>query len=223
MSINPFHDLATTWWDSEGPFRTLHDINPIRLSYIQQYINLSGLNVLDLGCGGGLLAESLAKQGAHVSGVDIEPSLIEVAKLHAKQENLNIDYQVSDITNFKHKKFDAIVCMEMLEHVQEPEQIIKACHRLLKPKGYLFLSTINRSLKAYVELILLGEYVLKLLPRQTHDYQYFIKPAEMLNYLTHHHFKLKNIAGMGYQPFSRKAQIIKSVDVNYLICAQKND
>jgi 2-polyprenyl-6-hydroxyphenyl methylase/3-demethylubiquinone-9 3-methyltransferase len=221
MSSNPFNELAKTWWDTEGPFHTLHDINPVRLDYIQQYSQLEGLSILDLGCGGGILSEALAKQGASVCGVDIEQKLIDVAKQHAHESGLIIDYQVADITTFKHKKFDAIVCMEMLEHVEDPQKIIKACHRLLKPGGHLFLSTINRTLKAYFELILMGEYVLRLLPRQTHDYKAFIKPAEMFEYLRLNDFELKNIEGMSYQPFSRKAQLTASVEVNYLMCAQK--
>lgn len=221
MSSNPFHELAKTWWDTEGPFHTLHDINPVRLAYIQEYIELHGLSVLDLGCGGGILTEALAKQGASVCGIDIEQKLIDVANQHAHEHGLKIDYQVADITLFKHKKFDAIVCMEMLEHVEDPEKIIKACHGLLKPGGYLFLSTINRTLKAYFELILMGEYVLRLLPRQTHDYKDFIKPAEMFEYLRIHDLELKNITGMSYQPFTRKAQLKSSVEVNYLMCAQK--
>lgn len=221
MSNNPFHDLAKSWWDMDGPFHTLHDINPLRLAYIQQFVQLEGLKVLDLGCGGGILSEALAKAGALVTSIDIESSLIEVAKQHAKSEGLNIDYQHCDIKKLQHSGFDVIVCMEMLEHVTEPSEIIKYCAELLKPDGYLFLSTINRNLRAYLEVILLAEYVLKLLPRQTHDYQHFIRPAELHAYLAQHGLDLVDLSGMAYQPFSRKARLVKSVQLNYLMCAQK--
>lgn len=221
MSVNPFVEFATTWWDKEGPFRTLHDINPIRLAYIKQYLNLNDCEVLDLGCGGGILSESLAFSGAKVTGVDIEQKLIEVASYHAKQQALEIDYFATNIQDFQHAGFDAVVCMEMLEHVKEPGVIIEQCQRLLKPGGYLFLSTINRTLKAYFELVLMGEYVLSLLPRQTHDYQMFIKPSELHQYLSDAGFEVLDIKGMSYQPFSRKTKLVTSVDVNYLMCARK--
>ncbi len=221
MSSNPFQEFATTWWDTEGPFRTLHDINPVRLDYIQKHQPLSQQQVLDLGCGGGILSEALAKEGAQVTGVDIEPKLIEVAKLHAQSSNLSIDYQALAIDAFEHPGFDMIVCMEMLEHVKDPSDILKQCARLMKPGAHLFLSTINRTLKAYFELILMGEYVLKLLPRQTHDYQMFIKPSEMHAYLTASGLELIDIKGMSYHPFTRQAKLIQSVDVNYMMCIKK--
>lgn len=221
MSINPFVEFASTWWDKDGPFCTLHDINPIRLDYIKQHINLKDSEILDLGCGGGILSESLALSGAKVIGIDIEQKLVEVATYHAKQQALEILYLATNIEDYEHAGFDAIVCMEMLEHVKDPNVIIQACQRLLKPGGYLFLSTINRTLKAYFELVLMGEYVLRLLPRQTHDYQMFIKPSELHQYLIQSGFEVLDIRGMAYQPFSRKAKLITSVDVNYLMCARK--
>jgi 2-polyprenyl-6-hydroxyphenyl methylase/3-demethylubiquinone-9 3-methyltransferase len=221
MSTNPFVEFANTWWDVEGPFRTLHDINPVRLAYVKQHLNLKDCEILDLGCGGGILSESLALAGAKVTGVDIEQKLIEVASYHAKSQALDINYLAANIEDFQHPGFDAIVCMEMLEHVDDPAKMIAQCHRLLKPGGYLFLSTINRTLKAYFELVLMGEYVLRLLPRQTHDYQMFIKPAELQQYLSKADFEILDIKGMAYQPFSRKAKLIHSVEVNYLMCAKK--
>jgi 2-polyprenyl-6-hydroxyphenyl methylase/3-demethylubiquinone-9 3-methyltransferase len=223
MSTNPFHDFAAHWWDVDGPFHTLHDINPLRLEYIRRFTDLNDKHVLDLGCGGGILSEALAQSGAKVMGIDIESNLIDVAKHHAKLSGLDIDYRVSQVEALQHPGFDVIVCMEMLEHVTSPENIIAQCSRLLKPGGYLFLSTINRTLKAYLEVILMAEYVLNLLPRQTHDYQYFIKPAEMLSYLSAEHFELLDLMGMAYQPFSRKAKLVRSVNLNYLMCAKKTD
>lgn len=218
---NPFHDLANSWWDINGPFKTLHDINPCRMDYIQSKISLSGKKILDLGCGGGILSEALATVGADVTGIDIEPNLIDVAKNHAQQMGLQIDYQVLNVVDLK-QKFDVIVCMEMLEHVANPQEIITTMAACLKAGGLVFLSTINRTPKAYVELILMGEYVLRLLPRQTHDYQQFIAPGELDTYLRASGLALKDIKGMAYNPFSRKASLCKNVDVNYMLYAQKN-
>jgi len=218
---NPFHDLATSWWDIDGPFKTLHDINPCRLDYIQSKMNLLDKKVLDLGCGGGILSEALAKAGGLITGIDIEPSLIDVAKKHAKLSGLDIDYQVLNIADLK-QKFDVIVCMEMLEHVANPMEIVASMAACLKSGGFVFLSTINRTLKAYFELILMGEYVLKLLPRQTHDYQHFIIPSELDAYLRQTNCTLKDLKGMAYNPWSRKARLTKNVDVNYMLYAQKN-
>jgi 2-polyprenyl-6-hydroxyphenyl methylase/3-demethylubiquinone-9 3-methyltransferase len=218
---NPFVDYASQWWDRTGPFRTLHDINPTRLAFISRHVDLLGKSVLDLGCGGGILSEALAREGACVTGVDIEHSLIQVARAHAQNAGLNIDYHASAIQAFQEKKFDVIVCMEMLEHVNEPQLIIEECAKRLAPGGLMFLSTINRSLKAYLELVVMGEYVLRLLPRQTHDYRLFIQPSEMREYLQHAGLKLQDIAGMSYQPFSGEARLIQSVAVNYLMCAKQ--
>ena len=218
---NPFVDYATQWWDRTGPFRTLHDINPTRLAFIKRHVDLSGKSVLDLGCGGGILSEALAQEGACVTGVDIEHSLIQVAKSHALSVGLNIDYYATPIDAFLEKKFDVIVCMEMLEHVDEPQLIIEQCAKRLVPGGFMFLSTINRSLKAYLELVVMGEYVLRLLPRQTHDYRLFIQPSEMREFLQHSSLELQDMSGMSYQPFSGKARLIQSVAVNYLMCAKQ--
>ncbi|HBB53422.1 MAG TPA: bifunctional 3-demethylubiquinol 3-O-methyltransferase/2-polyprenyl-6-hydroxyphenol methylase [Legionellales bacterium] len=217
---NPFHDLANTWWDENGPFKTLHDINPCRVAFMQEYVDFNDKSVLDLGCGGGILTEALAKLGAQLTGIDIEPDLIEVAKNHAQENHLKIDYHAMPVQAYQDKKFDVIVCMEMLEHVDSPDSIIQECKRLLKPNGILFLSTINRTLKAYFELILMGEYVLKLLPRQTHDYQKFIQPGEVEQYLRAHQLQLKYLKGMGYNPLTSKAYLKQAVDVNYLLMAQ---
>ena len=217
---NPFHDLANTWWDENGPFKTLHDINPCRVAFMQEYVDFNQKTVLDLGCGGGILTEALAKLGAHMTGIDIEKDLIEVAKTHALENHLKIDYHAMPVQDYNDKQFDVIVCMEMLEHVESPIHIIKECKRLLKPGGTLFLSTINRTLKAYFELILMGEYVLQLLPRQTHDYKNFIQPSELEQYLRAHELTLKHLKGMGYNPLTRQAYLKQAVDVNYLLMAR---
>ena len=218
---NPFHDLATTWWNLNGPFKTLHHINPFRLDYIQSHVELIGKKVLDLGCGGGILAEALAKASANVSGIDIEASLIDVARSHAALSGLAIDYQVMNVADLK-QQYDVIVCMEMLEHVDCPSAIVQSIAACLKPGGLVFLSTINRSLKAYAQLIVMGEYVLRLLPRQTHDYQKFITPGELDSYLRDSGLSLKDLKGMSYNPFSKQAKLVSNVDVNYLLVAQKN-
>jgi len=216
---NPFNELAHQWWDCNGPFKTLHDINHCRLNFIEQYVSCKNKQILDLGCGGGILTESLARLGGHVTGIDIEANLIEVAKLHARAEQLQIDYVNIAVEQYAEKQFDIIVCMEMLEHVKSPMAIIKECRRLLKPTGVMFLSTINRTIKAYFELILMGEYVLRLLPRQTHDYQQFIQPSELDDYLRMNQLRITHLRGMGYNPLNRTAFLRDNVDVNYLLMA----
>lgn len=221
MSTNPFFDLAQTWWDPNGPFSTLHDINPCRVAFMQNHFDFSEQRILDLGCGGGIISEALAKLSANVTGVDIEPRLIEVAKLHAEQQQLNIDYYAMPIENFHDGQFSAIVCMEMLEHVDKPEQMIAQCHRLLKKGGFLFLSTIHRTFKAYVELILLGEMVLGLLPRDTHDYAHFIRPSELAQNLRKYGFRILDMKGLSYLPWLHQTRLTDKVDVNYLLVAIK--
>lgn len=219
MSNNPFFDLAQSWWDPNGPFSTLHDINPCRIQFMKEYLNFEGKRVLDLGCGGGLISEGLTQLSAKVTGVDIEPRLIEVAKIHAEQQHLEIEYHAMNIEDFKGKPFDSIVCMEMLEHVENPGHIISQCHRLLKKDGLLFLSTIHRTFKAYLELILMGEVVLGLLPRDTHDYAHFIRPSELAKHLRQNGFRVIDIKGLSYIPLIRETKLTDNVDVNYLMVA----
>lgn len=219
MSTNPFFELAQTWWDPNGPFLTLHDINSCRVEFMKSHFDFSGKKILDLGCGGGLISEALAELTAQVTGIDIEERLIEVAKLHAEQQQLNINYYAMAVENYDEGLFDAIVCMEMLEHVEKPEEMIAQCHRLLKKGGVLFLSTIHRTLKAYLELILMGEMVLGLLPRDTHDYAHFIRPSELAQYLRKYGFKIEDMKGLSYIPWVRQTQLTHKVDVNYLLVA----
>jgi 2-polyprenyl-6-hydroxyphenyl methylase/3-demethylubiquinone-9 3-methyltransferase len=221
MTQMPFVSFADSWWDKDGPFKTLHDINPLRLDYIQSFVDLENKKVLDLGCGGGILTEALAKNKAQTTGLDIEPSLIEIASQHAKLEGLDIVYLSGAFETQKLKNLDVIVSMEMLEHVEDPKHILHHCFKALKKGGYLFLSTINRSFKAYVEVVLMCEYVLKLLPKQTHDYESFIKPSELHERLIAEGFEIVDLKGMSYQPWSRTAKLCQSVAVNYFMVAKK--
>lgn len=218
--INKFAQHAKLWWDTEGPLKTLHDINGVRLDFIQQHIQLTNLDVLDVGCGGGILCEAMAKEGAKVTGIDAESEAIHVAQKHAKANHLNIDYSCTAVEVYENHCFDVVTCMEMLEHVQNPELVLKHCKRLLKPNGFLFVSTISRTAKAYATTIIAAEYLLNILPKQTHDYQKFIKPSELLAIARSFGFKLIDMKGMDYNPFSRKASLGNDVKVNYLVALQ---
>ncbi|MCC5792990.1 MAG: bifunctional 2-polyprenyl-6-hydroxyphenol methylase/3-demethylubiquinol 3-O-methyltransferase UbiG [Legionellaceae bacterium] len=216
-----FAQHAQDWWDPSGPLRTLHAINPARLAFVQQHRPLKNARVLDLGCGGGILSEALAKQGACVTAVDIEPAALAAAKAHAEQQQLSIDYYCSPVEELVEEPFDVICCMEMLEHVAEPKLIIEHCARLLKDGGWLFLSTINRSLQAYAEVIVAAEYLLALLPRQTHDFKRFIKPSELASLLRDCELELVDLRGLTYHPFTHQARLTSRVAVNYLMAARK--
>lgn len=219
--IAKFNRLAAQWWDTEGPLKTLHDINPCRLAFIEQYVDLAGCRVLDVGCGGGILAEAMAKKNALVSGLDADPEIIRVAQQHANNLSLSIDYTCSAIETFEHEPFQTITCMEMLEHVADPMQVIKNCARLLQSGGHLFLSTINRTVTAYLTAVLGAEYILQVLPKQTHDYQRFIKPSELAMMTRKAELELIDLKGMDYNPLTRIASLRESVSVNYLIVCFK--
>lgn len=221
QEIAKFAQHAQQWWDCEGPLKTLHDINPQRLDFIESQVNLSGLSVLDLGCGGGILSEALAKKGAQVIGLDAEETAINAAQMHAKQSGLAIHYQCCPVEDFEHPGFDLICCMEMLEHVNDPQEIINHCARLLKPGGHLFLSTLNRGLKSYATAIIAAEYILGLLPKQTHDFGKFIKPSELAAMIRKAGLEFSLMKGLSYNPLSRKAWLSDSVDVNYLVSCFK--
>jgi len=221
-----FNALASTWWDPEGDLQTLHDINPTRLAYIEDHIDLTDRKILDVGCGGGLLSEALALKGGLVTGIDISEQLIEVANEHSKQANLNISYACTTVEEFssEHENiFDIVACMELLEHVPDPESIINACMHLLKPGGLLFLSTINRNLKAYLQTKIAAEYILKLLPAGTHEYAKYIRPSELASWCRTSGFTVIDISGISYLPFIRQCHLKDSPDVNYILCAQAND
>ncbi|HHT0591736.1 TPA: bifunctional 2-polyprenyl-6-hydroxyphenol methylase/3-demethylubiquinol 3-O-methyltransferase UbiG [Legionella anisa] len=220
QEINKFAQHASLWWDTEGPLKTLHDINETRLDFIKQHVELSDLKVLDVGCGGGILCESMARSGAKVTGIDAESEAISVAQEHANSNHLEINYLCTSIETYKDKSFDVITCMEMLEHVENPELVFEHCRRLLKPQGFLFVSTISRTIKAYATAIIAAEYVLNLLPRQTHDYKKFIKPSELLVMARPWDFNLIDLRGMDYNPFLRNASLGSDVRVNYLMALQ---
>ncbi|MCZ6504094.1 MAG: bifunctional 2-polyprenyl-6-hydroxyphenol methylase/3-demethylubiquinol 3-O-methyltransferase UbiG [Gammaproteobacteria bacterium] len=220
--IARFEEMARKWWDKESEFKPLHDINPLRLSYITERVNLSAKRVLDVGCGGGILSESMAELGAQVTGIDMGEAALTVARLHQHEPNLNIDYQqatIEEIADSDIELFDVITCLEMLEHVPDPCSVIGACRQLLKPDGQLFLSTINRNPKSYLFMVIGAEYVLNLLPRGTHDYAKFLKPSEISAWLRQHNLNLRDITGMTYNPLTGIYRLSDDVDVNYLVHA----
>ena len=221
--IAKFAEMARKWWDKESEFKPLHDINPLRLSYITERVNLPAKRVLDVGCGGGILSESMAEIGAQVTAIDMGEAALTVARLHQHESKLNIDYRqvtIEEIADSGIELFDVITCLEMLEHVPDPGSVIGACKRLLKPDGQLFLSTINRNPKAYLFAVIGAEYVLNLLPRGTHDYARFLKPSEIATWLRQHNLDLKDITGMTYNPLTRIYRLSTDVDVNYLVHAR---
>jgi 2-polyprenyl-6-hydroxyphenyl methylase/3-demethylubiquinone-9 3-methyltransferase len=219
-----FDKLARTWWDPDGESRPLHDLNPVRLNYVAQRVPLRGARVLDVGCGGGILSEALAAAGAQVTGIDLAPRVLEVARLHLHESGRAVEYRqisVETLADEAAGAFDAIACMEMLEHVPDPGSVIGACAALLKPGGRLFLSTLNRTPLAFGAAILGAEYALKLLPRGTHHYAQFIRPSELAAALRASSLELEDVSGLAYNPLSRRAWIAQSVQVNYLACARK--
>lgn len=221
QEVARFSQLASQWWNVHGPLKTLHDINPTRIDFMQNHIHLSKLRVLDVGCGAGILSEALAQAGAEVCAIDAGEEVIQVARLHAQNNGLTIQYDCILVEDYEAPDFDVLCCMEMLEHVNNPELVIKHCSRLLKPGGHLFLSTINRTLTAYGAAIVAGEYLLGLLPRQTHDYRKFIKPAELAAMARAAGLEVIDLQGMNYNPFTSKANLQPSVAVNYLMACFK--
>ncbi|KTD36133.1 3-demethylubiquinone-9 3-methyltransferase [Legionella nautarum] len=221
QEVAKFAQHASHWWNKEGPLKTLHDINPARLEFIKNHLKLEQKTVLDVGCGGGILCEGMAAEKAQVTGLDVEMDALEAAKAHANLSKLSINYVCSPVEDYEANAFDVLTCMEMLEHVNNPQLVINHCARLLKPGGYLFLSTINRTLKAYATAIVAAEYVLGILPRQTHDFAKFIKPSELAAMIREAGLEFKDIAGIAYNPLSRTARLKESVDVNYLLACFK--
>ncbi|KTD17022.1 bifunctional 2-polyprenyl-6-hydroxyphenol methylase/3-demethylubiquinol 3-O-methyltransferase UbiG [Legionella jordanis] len=221
--IAKFSQYAQVWWDKDGPLKTLHDINPARIAFILKTCPLANKQVLDVGCGGGILTEAMASQDATVTGLDLSEEALSAAREHALSKHLTINYVCSAIEDYDEAQFDVITCMEMLEHVPQPEVIINHCARLLRPGGYLFLSTINRTFKAYTSVILAAEYLLGILPRQTHDFEKFVKPSELAQMARAAGLEMLKVSGMSYNPFSRSADLRVSVDVNYLLCCRKPD
>ena len=222
--LDKFGALANRWWDPEGPQKALHALNPVRLDYVRQRMTLQDAKVLDVGCGAGLLSEALAREGAHVTATDLAPELIKVARLHRLESKVEVDYLLQSVESLAEERpgsFDAITCMEMLEHVPDPASIIGACATLLKPGGRLFLSTLNRTPAAFALAIVGAEYVARLLPKGTHHYQDFIKPAELAGWLRSAGFRLDDVTGLAYEPWRNAARLIGRTDVNYLASATR--
>lgn len=227
--IHKFDALAEDWWNPTGQFRTLHDINPLRLNYIHQHAPLAGKTVLDIGCGGGILSESMAALGAHVTAIDMSSAALEVARQHAKRSGLNIDYRCVTIEDLSHDSpasYEIVTCMEMLEHVPDPVSIVTACAKACTPGGHIFFSTLNRNLKSFAFAIVAAEYLLNLIPKGTHDYAKFIKPAELAAWSRQAGLELHDIRGIQYQPFAHsintsRYRLRKHVDINYLMHCSK--
>ena len=222
--LDKFDALAQRWWDANGPQKALHALNPVRLGYVAQRAPLAGVSALDVGCGGGLLSEALAKSGAQVTAIDLAPNLLKVARLHGLESGIKVGYRqvaVEVLADELPASFDVITCMEMLEHVPDPGAIVEACARLLKPGGCLFMSTLNRTPAAFALAIVGAEYVARLLPKGTHLYRDFIKPAELARMLRDAGLALEDISGLLYEPWRNGARLSKRTEVNYLACARK--
>jgi 2-polyprenyl-6-hydroxyphenyl methylase/3-demethylubiquinone-9 3-methyltransferase len=218
--VEKFNALAHKWWDSNSEFKPLHEINPLRVGFIKSKVDLKGIELLDVGCGGGILSESMAREGAHVTAIDQGEKVIKIAQLHNIESKLDINYKQLNIEDFcinNNNKFDVITCLEMLEHVPEPASIVKACRSLLKPNGRIFFSTINRNPKAFLFAIIGAEYILKLLPKGTHSYEKFITPSELMDWCEEEGLNFIDIVGMSYNPIIKKYSLGNDVSVNYIV------
>jgi 2-polyprenyl-6-hydroxyphenyl methylase/3-demethylubiquinone-9 3-methyltransferase len=217
--INKFGSMAELWWDTQGEFKTLHDINPLRLEFIESYAEISGKRFIDVGCGGGILTEGLARHGADALGIDLSAELIDIADLHSLESGVNAHYQkisVESLAQQQPSSFDHVTCMEMLEHVPDPGSIIAACATLVKPGGMVFFSTLNRQPKAYLMAILAAEHILRMLPKGTHDYKTFIKPSELSSSARAAGLDLQAMIGIEYNPFDKRFRLGKDIGVNYI-------
>lgn len=225
--IDKFQSIASRWWDRESEFKTLHEINPLRVTYIEkQAQGVEGKKILDVGCGGGILAEALAHKGAQVTGIDVAELSLKVAKMHLHESGLEVDYQLSTVEDFAQQnaaRFDIVTCLEILEHVPDPASIVASASRLLKPDGLLCLSTLNRNPKSFALAILGAEYILRMLPRGTHEYKKFIKPSELAATLRANGMQLRDITGISYNPITRNYSLGRDIDVNYLMTASLDD
>jgi 2-polyprenyl-6-hydroxyphenyl methylase/3-demethylubiquinone-9 3-methyltransferase len=224
QELSKFAALAAHWWDTEGELKTLHQINPLRLCYISSIVNLAGKSVIDVGCGGGILAESLSLQAANVTGIDMNKSVIDVAKLHQLESASTVEYlhiSTESIAAERPGQYDIVTCLEMLEHVPDPAAIVEACARLLKPGGHAFFSTLNRNPKSWLFAILGAEYILRLLPRNTHDYAKFIRPSELGTWARDAGLTPREVKGISYHPLLQTFKLTDDVSVNYLYHATK--
>jgi len=224
LELQKFSDLAHRWWDPTSEFRPLHEINPLRLEWINSRAPLRGRKVVDVGCGGGILAESMAKKGATVTGIDLSEKALKVADLHSLETGVSVRYELiaaEDLAAREAGQFDIVTCMEMLEHVPDPGAIVRACAALVKPGGHVFFSTINRNPKAYLHAVIGAEYLLQLLPKGTHDYAKFITPAELARDIRNAGLELDKLKGMGYKPLTRMYSLNDDTSVNYLVACTR--
>jgi 2-polyprenyl-6-hydroxyphenyl methylase/3-demethylubiquinone-9 3-methyltransferase len=222
--IARFDALASRWWDPAGDFRPLHEINPLRLDYIRQRASLPGSKVVDIGCGGGILTESMAELGASVTGIDMAEGPLAVARLHQAESGTNVEYLQTTAEDFASKhagEFDVVTCLEMLEHVPSPSTVVAACTELVRPGGDVFLSTINRNPKSFLLAIVGAEYLLRLLPAGTHEYEKFIRPSELESWSRHSGLELKGSIGLHYNPLTREYSLGDNIDVNYMMHFQR--
>ena len=220
LEVAKFGELAHRWWDPLSEFRPLHEINPLRLNWIREKVNIAGKTVVDIGCGGGILSESLARAGANVKGIDLADKALRLAKLHSLETGVKVDYEkiaAEDLAASHPASFDVVTCMEMLEHVPDPQSSITACATLAKPGAHVFFSTINRNAKAYLLAVIGAEYVLRMLPKGTHDYSRFIKPSELDRWCRHAGLEIRQIVGLTYNPVTKTYGLGQDTDVNYLI------
>jgi len=220
QELDKFAQLAHRWWDPNSEFKPLHEINPLRLDYVDQTAGLAGKKVLDVGCGGGILSESMAARGAQVTGIDLGDKALKVAKLHLLETGQKVDYRliaVEELAKEQPHQYDIVTCMEMLEHVPDPASIVRACAELVKPGGHVFFSTLNRNPKSYLFAVIGAEYVLNLLPRGTHEYAKFIKPSELGGYCRAVGFGVAGITGMSYDMFGKTYSLGSDTSINYLI------
>jgi len=223
--LQKFSDLAHRWWDPNSEFKPLHDINPLRLDWIDQHVGLADKKVLDVGCGGGLLSEGMAARGAQVTGIDLSEKALGVAKLHLLESGRSVNYRhisAEELASQEAGSFDVVTCLEMLEHVPDPASTVAACARLVKPGGQVFLSTLNRNPKAYLFAVIGAEYLLKLLPKGTHDYAKFIKPSELSRHCKAADLEVAEIIGMTYNPLSQRYSLGQDTSVNYLMRTVRN-
>lgn len=222
--IAKFAKLASHWWDPQGELKTLHDINPLRLGYITEQVSLSGKKVLDIGCGGGILAESMDRCGAEVTGIDLGEEALKAARFHQKNSDTHVDYLLISAEEFAAThagEFDVVTCLELLEHVPDPVSIIQAAASLVKPGGWVFFSTLNRNVKAYLFAIVGAEYVLRMLPKNTHDFAKFIRPSELGEWGRKAGLSVRGMAGLSYNPFTKEYKVGDDVSVNYMMCLTK--